>query len=310
MYRRLMGGVKYSGKLRPGVRSAARPVPEHIPRPDYAADGVPRHGCLSVSAKEGPLIDAMREASRVSREVLDCAVSAARAGVTTDEIDAVVHLEAIRRGAYPSPLGYRGFPKACATSVNEVICHGIPDSTVLQDGDIVNIDVSCFYGGGHGDLSEMVMIGDVDAAAKALLRDTYDSLHAAIGICGPGVPYAEIGRTIEEHVKPRGYTIVKQFCGHGIGQVFHEPPNVLHYSPGPVLASKARMELGHTFTIEPMINQGAVGCLEWDDDWTVTTTDGKRSAQFEHTLLVTEDGVDVLTKRTANSQRFWWEEAS
>jgi len=304
MYRRLLG-AKYSGRLRPGKRVPPRAVPPHIARPDYADDGVPKHGRLSIDAKTGALADAMREASRISREVLDCAVAAARAGVTTDEIDAVVHAEAIARGAYPSPLGYRGFPKASAISLNEVICHGIPDDTALRDGDILNIDVSCFYGGVHGDLSEMVLVGHVDEPAKALVKATHDAWRAAIGSCGPGVPYAHIGRVIEEHIEPLGYSIVKQFCGHGIGRVFHEPPNVLHYKTA--LGSSAVMEVGHCFTIEPMINEGSDGCLEWTDGWTVTTRDGKRSAQFEHTLLVTDDGVDVLTERTAASQAFWWE---
>lgn len=305
MFRRL-AGVKYSGRLRPGVRAPPRAVPSHIVRPDYADDGVPKHGRLGIDVKSDELIDLMREASRVSREVLDCAVAAARAGVTTDEIDAVVHAEAIARGAYPSPLGYRGFPKASAISINEVICHGIPDDTRLEDGDIVNIDVSCYVNGVHGDLSEMVLIGEVDADAKQLVKATHDAWMAAIAVCGPGVPYAEIGRVIEDQVSPLGYSIVKQFCGHGIGRVFHEPPNVLHYKAP--FGTGAKMERGHCFTIEPMINEGGDGCLDWADGWTVTTRDGKRSAQFEHTLLVTESGVDILTKRTAKSQRFWWEE--
>jgi methionyl aminopeptidase len=163
-------------------------------------------------------------------------------------------------------------------------------------------------GGVHGDLSEMVLVGEVDEAGRALVRDTHDAWLAAIAACGPGVPYAEIGRVIEAYLDPMGrYSIVKGFCGHGIGRVFHEPPNVLHYRTP--LGSGARMQLGHCFTIEPMINEGQRnnGCLEWDDGWTVTTVDGRRSAQFEHTLMVTEDGVDVLTARTSNSEAFWWE---
>lgn len=308
MLRSLLGATRYSGRLRPGKRSPPREVPAHIARPDYAEDGRPRHATMRApDVKAGEYLEAMRAASRVSREVLDAVVAAVRPGVTTDELDAIVHAEAIARGAYPSPLNYCGFPKAAAISINEVVCHGIPDDTELLDGDIVNIDVSCYIGGVHGDLSEMVLVGDVDDASRGLVRVTHDAWQAAIDACGPGVPYGRIGEVIEAYAVPRGYSVVRQFCGHGIGRVFHAPPNVVHYASG---TDYGVMLPGHTFTIEPMLNAGSADILEWADGWTITTADGARSAQFEHTLLVTEHGVEALTARTENSQTFHWEDGS
>uniref|UniRef100_A0A7S0NTS3 Methionine aminopeptidase n=1 Tax=Calcidiscus leptoporus TaxID=127549 RepID=A0A7S0NTS3_9EUKA len=293
---------KYTGKMRPGKRSAARKVPKKIPKPDYALDGVPkaRGGGLlpwQIEKKSEADIAGMRVAGRVAREVLDAAVRLVDVGVPTDEIDALVHAETLARGAYPSPLNYHGFPKSCCTSVNEVICHGIPDSYKLKDGDIVNIDVTCYFGGYHGDCSETVLVGDVDEAGRKLVRVTYEAWQAAITYCRPGQLYKGIGALIEDYIEPHGYASVQVFCGHGIGKVFHTSPNILHYrnnEPG-------KMEVGHVFTIEPMINEGTVSHIEWRDGWTATTKDGKRSAQFEHTLLVTPTGVEALTARLADS---------
>jgi len=298
---------RYAGRARPGKQSARRTVPMEIPRPDYWKDGQPKaRGPLlpwQIEVKSEADIEGMRAAGRVAREVLDAAGRAVRVGATTDSIDAVVHEEAIKRGAYPSPLNYHGFPKSCCTSVNEVICHGIPDSSRLRDGDILNVDVTCFYGGFHGDCSETFLVGEVDEAGKQLVKVTHDCWQAAISYCRPGAEYKEIGRIIEDFIRPHGYTTVSVFCGHGIGKVFHTTPNVLHYrnnEPG-------TMEVGHCFTIEPMICEGTEKHVEWRDGWTATTKDGKRSAQFEHTLLITPDGVEPLTGRLESSNRFFWE---
>jgi len=229
---------------------------------------------------------------------------AVRVGVTTDEIDALVHAETTKRGAYPSPLNYNGFPKSCCTSVNEVVCHGFPNAYVLRDGDIINIDVTCFYGGFHGDCSETFLVGNVDARGRELVKTTYECLNAGIAVCKPGVPFHNIGGVIEDVAQAAGFTTTPNFCGHGVHRVFHDNPTVLHYrnvSPNGV------MKPGITFTIEPMINEGTAKNVMWPDDWTATTKDGKRSAQFEHTLLITEGGVERLTARLPTSVPFWWE---
>ena len=245
----------------------------------------------------------MRAAGRIAREVLDAAGRLVAPGVTTDAIDALVTEETIKRGAYPSPLNYHGFPKSCCTSLNEVICHGIPDSSVLKDGDILNIDITCYYGGYHGDCSETFLVGEVDDAGKQLVKVTYDCWQAAIAYCKPGQPYSGIGAIIEDYIQPYGYSTVREFCGHGIGKVFHTNPNILHYKNN----EPGKMAVGHVFTIEPMICEGTFRHVMWDDGWTATTTDGGRSAQFEHTLLVTETGVEPLTGRLPTSNPFFWQ---
>ena len=298
----------YTGRMRPGVQSPTRAVPASIALPDYAKDGRPKAGGpmlpWQIEVKSAKDIEGMRAAGRVAREVLDAAIAALEVGATTDSIDAIVHEETIKRGAYPSPLNYHGFPKSCCTSVNEVICHGIPDSYELRDGDIVNIDVTCYFGGYHGDCSETHLVGDVDEEAKQLVKVTHDCWQAAIDYCKPGMPYKGIGAIIEEHVAPYKYSSVRHFCGHGIGKVFHTTPNILHYKNN----EPGKMEVGHVFTIEPMICEGTSEHVEWKDKWTATTRDGRRSAQFEHTLLVTETGVEAFTGRLPTSKRFWWEE--
>lgn len=298
---------RYTGKVRPGKQSPKRNIPGSIARPDYADDGRPKAGGpmlpWQVEKKNAKDIEGMRAAGRVAREVLDAAGRLVAPGVTTDAIDAVVTEESIKRGAYPSPLNYHGFPKSCCTSVNEVICHGIPDSSVLQDGDIINIDITCYYGGYHGDCSETFLVGEVDEAGKQLVKVTHDCWQAAIDYCRPGQPFNGIGAIIEDFVKPYGYTSVREFCGHGIGKVFHTNPNILHYKnrdPG-------KMEVGNVFTIEPMICEGSFKHVMWNDGWTATTIDGRRSAQFEHTLLVTPTGVEALTGRLPTSNPFFWE---
>eukprot|EP01121_Diplochlamys_sp_Union-15-3_P003641 TRINITY_DN13583_c0_g1_i1.p1 TRINITY_DN13583_c0_g1~~TRINITY_DN13583_c0_g1_i1.p1 ORF type:complete len:229 (+),score=33.21 TRINITY_DN13583_c0_g1_i1:496-1182(+) len=218
----------------------------------------------------------------------------AKPGVTTDEIDRVVHESIIERGAYPSPLNYKGFPKSCCTSLNEVICHGIPDSRELQDGDICNVDISVFYDGCHGDLNETWLIGNVDEKYKKLVQATYECLELAIQIVKPGELFRNVGNVISKHARQNGFSVVRNYCGHGIGRLFHSAPSVPHYGKNKAFGF---MKPGHVFTIEPMINEGVWKDTLWPDGWTSTTVDGKRSAQFEHTLLVTPDGCEVLTKR-------------
>lgn len=224
----MMGGFgttdtfPYTGTTRPGKQTPMRKIPTTIPRPDYADDGRPKaKGPVlpwQIEVKSAKDIEGMRAAGKIAREVLDAAGRIVAVGITTEEIDALVTEETIKRNAYPSPLNYHGFPKSCCTSVNEVICHGIPDSSILKDGDIINIDVTCYYNGYHGDCSETFLVGDVDEAGKQLVKVTWDCWQAAINYCGPGKPYSGIGGIIEDAIKPYGYTSVREFCGHGIGK--------------------------------------------------------------------------------------------
>lgn len=293
----------WTGPLRPYPISPRRLVPENIICPDWAADGLPKIEQSSdlqnrVEIKTPEQIEKMRETCRVAREVLDAAARAIRPGVTTDEIDDIVHKATIAAGGYPSPLNYYFFPKSCCTSVNEIICHGIPDSRRLEEGDIVNVDVTVYLNGYHGDLNETFFVGKVDEASEQLVRCTYECLEKAIAIVKPGVRYREIGEVINRHACLSGLSVVKSYCGHGIGELFHCAPNIPHYSRNKAVGV---MKAGQTFTIEPMINAGNWRDRMWPDGWTDVTTDGKRSAQFEHTLLVTETGVDVLTRRLPTS---------
>jgi methionyl aminopeptidase len=300
----------YTGRLRPGQKSPPRKVPASIPRPDYAKTGLPPLNSrapwdIEVHSEED--LEMMRISCRVAREVLDCAAQHIRPGITTDEIDKVVHQETLKREAYPSPLNYYNYPKSCCTSVNEVICHGIPDSTVLKDGDIINVDVTCFVNGFHGDCSATFLVGDVDEEGKRLVRTTYECLYKAIKICKPGVSYNKIGEVIEDYATKHGFTVVRNFCGHGIGRIFHTSPNVLHHRNN---EKNGVMQVGHIFTIEPMINEGTFKSITWPDRWTAATADGKRSAQFEHTIAITDSGVEVLTRRIETSPRYFWERES
>lgn len=213
-------------------------------------------------------------------------------GITTDEIDEAVHQMIIDNGAYPSPLGYGGFPKSVCTSVNECICHGIPDSRSLEDGDIINIDVTVYLNGYHGDTSTTFFCGDVNDEVKKLVQVTKESLDKAISICAPGVEFKKIGRTIHDHADKYGYGVVQQFVGHGVGRVFHADPVILHFRNN----EDGRMMLNQTFTIEPMLTMGSINPVMWKDNWTVVTEDGSLSAQFEHTILITPDGAEIMTQ--------------
>ncbi|KAL0090610.1 methionyl aminopeptidase 1 [Phycomyces blakesleeanus] len=289
---------KYAGPLRPVYPlSPRRVVPDSIEKPDYTETGIPksefaesRNTSIKVLTPEE--IEGVRKACKITREVLEIAAKSIQVGITTDEIDRIVHEATIERGAYPSPLNYNYFPKSCCTSLNEVICHGIPDQRKLVDGDILNIDVSCFYKGFHGDANGTYCVGNVDKAGKKLINVTLECLNKAIAAAKPGVRYRDFGKIIEEHATKNGFSVVRAFCGHGINQLFHCSPNVPHYANNKAIGI---LKPGHIFTIEPMICEGVYQELLWPDNWTATTKDGKRSAQFEHTLLVTENGVEILT---------------
>jgi methionyl aminopeptidase len=238
------------------------------------------------------VIERMRVASRVAAQSLVAGGEAVKPGVTTDEVDRVVHEFLVDHGAYPSTLGYRGFPKSCCTSVNEVICHGIPDSTVIEDGDIVNIDVTAYLDGVHGDTNATFLAGDVAEEDRLLVERTHEATMRAIRAVKPGRELNVVGRVIEAYAKRFGYGVVRDFTGHGIGRTFHSGLVVVHYDDP---TRHEMLEPGMTFTIEPMITLGSVDYDIWDDGWTVTTKDKSRTAQFEHTILVTDSGSEILT---------------
>ncbi|KAG9450927.1 hypothetical protein H6P81_010892 [Aristolochia fimbriata] len=279
-------------RLRPGKISPRLPVPDHIMKPPYVGSR------QSPGVSKGPEVhdekgkECMRASGRLAAQVLEYAGNLVKPGVKTDEIDKAVHQMIIDNGAYPSPLDYCGFPKSVCTSVNECICHGIPDSRELEDGDIINIDVTVYLNGYHGDTSATFFCGEVDEEAKKLAKVTKECLDKAISICAPGVELKRIGRTIHDHADKFGYGVVRQFVGHGVGRVFHAEPVVLHFRNN----DGGRMVLGQTFTIEPMLTVGSIHPVMWDDDWTVVTEDGSLSAQFEHTILITENGSEILTQ--------------
>ena len=296
-------GHSFTGRLRPGDVSPQMRVPRGIACPDYADSAVPHSELAERGSNLVPVFDAemsatMREACRLGREVLDLCARALRVGVTGDEVDKLCFAACIERGLYPSPLNYHGFPKSICTSVNEVICHGIPDSRPLEDGDIVNLDVSVFHRGMHADLNETYLVGAVDEAGRRLVQCAYECLAAAVNMCRPGVMYRDLGDSIQKVATRYGFSVVRTYCGHGVGRLFHTAPNVPHYARNKAVGT---MKAGHVFTIEPMINEGGVGDEMWPDNWTAVTKDGKRSAQFEHTLLVTDTGVEVLTARVGDS---------
>ena len=251
----------------------------------------------TVTPKTHTEIDAMREAGRLAAEVLEMIGPQVEVGMTTGEIDRICHDHIVNvQKAVPAPLNYKGFPKSICTSVNEVICHGIPsDSKKLRNGDIINIDVTVIKDGWHGDTSIMVGVGDVAPHAERLMRTTQECLYQALALVKPGAALGDLGHVIQQHAESNYYSVVREYCGHGIGQVFHEEPQVLHYGkPGTGL----KLEQGMTFTVEPMINAGKrYTKLNARDGWTVTTRDGRLSAQWEHTIVVTESGCEVLTRR-------------
>ncbi|MCD0485047.1 type I methionyl aminopeptidase [Streptacidiphilus sp. ASG 303] len=277
--------------LVPGRLSPTRSVPSHIARPEYVGRPAPQP-YTGPEVQTAETIEKMRVAGALAARAMDEAARHIAPGVTTDELDRVAHEYLCDHGAYPSDLGYRGFPKSICTSVNEVICHGIPDSTVLQDGDIVNLDVTAYIHGVHGDLNATYPVGDVDEESKLLVERTRESLNRAIKAVRPGRQINVIGRVIESYAKRFGYGVVRDFTGHGINTSFHSGLVVPHYdSP----RATEVMQPGMTFTIEPMLTLGTYDYEIWQDGWTVVTKDRKRTAQFEHTLVVTADGAEILT---------------
>jgi len=277
--------------IQPATVSPLREVPASIPRPRYVGRPAPDpYTGDNVQSQE--IIEKMRIAGRLAAQAMHAAAAVIKPGVTTDDLDQVVHEYLIAHHAYPSTLGYRGFPKSCCTSVNEVICHGIPDERPLEDGDIVKIDVTAYIGGVHGDTCATFFCGEVDEASRLLTERTREALVRAIKAVKPGREVNVIGRVIESYVKRFGYGVVREYTGHGVHTAFHSGLVIPHYDePGYDTVIKS----GMTFTIEPMITLGRGDWYMWDDGWTVLTADGSRCAQFEHTMVVTENGAEVLT---------------
>jgi methionyl aminopeptidase len=289
----------FPGTLRPGLMTPKRFVPLNIARPEYADHPDGRslqeendknaNKCKKVTAQE---LAKIRRVCALSREILDIACLAVKPGITTDEIDRIVHEATVARGLYPSPLNYYNFPKSCCTSINEIICHGIPDSTVLKEGDIVNLDISSFGDGVHADLNETVFVGKPDADSVRLVHCAYECMKAGINMVKPDNLYRHCGDAIEERATKDSCSVVRTYSGHGVGLFFHHAPSIPHYANN---KGAGTMQPGHVFTIEPMINLGVWQDDTWPDRWTSTTKDGKRSSQFEHTMVVTDKGVELLT---------------
>ncbi len=275
----------------PGLLSPTRRVPVAIKRPPYALTGQPPPSGSSL-VRTPEELTAMRRTGAAAAEILLRAGEAARPGVTTDEIDRLVHELEIEADGYPSPLNYRGYPKSVCTSVNEVICHGIPDSRPLCDGDIVNIDVTLYREGVHGDTSATFLVGDVDAESVMLVEVTLESLDLAIAALGPNAMVRDIGRAIESHAMKHRLGVVREFIGHGVGTEFHSGLQIPHYHDRRLVIP---LVYGTTFTIEPMLTLGSPEAAMWDDEWTAVTIDGSRTAQFEHTLVMGEGGAERLT---------------
>lgn len=280
------------GALTAGAVAPQRSVPSNIVRPEYVGKQNPTEGVLSnfYNAEE---VELVRAAGKIAAGAIVEAEKIAVPGTTTNDIDVLVHEYICDHGAYPSTVDYRGFTKSVCTSLNEVICHGIPDSTVLEEGDILNLDVTAYKNGMHGDTNRTLLVGEVDEESRLLVERTEEALNRAMKAVKPGRQINVIGRVIEKYAARFGYGVVRDFTGHGVGREFHSGLIVPHYDAAP--AYDTVIEEGMIFTIEPMLTLGGIEWDIWDDDWTVVTRDRKRSAQFEHTMVVTADGVDVLT---------------
>jgi len=276
--------------LQPGQISPMRQVPATIAAPEYVGRKRPRIGEPDV--KDPDTIERMRVAGRIAAQALAEVGRHVAPGVTTDELDRVGHEFLTGHGAYPSTLGYRGFPKSLCTSLNEVICHGIPDDTVIAEGDIVNVDITAYIGGVHGDTNATFPAGAVDEESGLLIERTREAMMRGIRAVAPGRPLNAIGRVIESYARRFGYGVVRDFTGHGIGTTFHSGLIVPHFDDPDVTLI---MEPGMTFTIEPMLTLGTISYDIWPDGWTVVTKDRRRTAQFEHTIVVTADGYEILT---------------
>jgi methionyl aminopeptidase len=277
--------------IQPATISPPREVHASIPRPPYVGRTAP-DPYTGDDVQSLETIERMRIAGRIAAQAMHAAATAISPGITTDDLDRVVHEFLIDHRAYPSTLGYRGFPKSCCTSVNEVICHGIPDARPLQEGDVVKIDVTAYLGGVHGDTCGTFFCGEVDEPSRLLTERTHEALVRAINAVKPGRQVNIIGRVIESYAKRFGYGVVRDYTGHGVHTAFHSGLVIPHYDEP---AYDTVIKPGMTFTIEPMITLGTGAWYMWDDGWTVLTADGSRCAQFEHTLAVTERGAEVLT---------------
>jgi len=265
-------------------------IPKNIVKPDYSVLSLYNFKGYQYIENASEL-KKLTEACKIAKHVLQSARDAIKPGITTNEINSIVHDKTIKLGAFPSPLGYRGFPKSCCTSVNHVCCHGIPDNTKLRDGDIINVDVSVYHHGYHGDTSDTFPVGKVDPTAELLIATARECLQAAILRCGNGQLLSEIGSCVQGLAEKRGFTVSEKFVGHGIGRHFHCLPQVKHYRN----QSEERMYEGMVFTIEPIVMEGSNGSRTLDDGWTEISVDGLRSSQAEHTLVVTRDSCKVLT---------------
>jgi methionyl aminopeptidase len=279
------------GFLTPGRISAQRPVPPSIARPEYVGKASPAE-YTDGDVYDAETVELIRESGRIASQAIDAVEAALRPGVTTDELDRIAHEFVVAHDAYPSTLGYRGYPKSVCTSVNEVICHGIPDDTVLVDGDLINIDITAYKNGVHGDLNRTFVVGEAAPETVELVDRTREALRRGIKAVAPGRQVNVIGRAIESYAKRFGLGVVRDYTGHGVGRAFHSGLIIPHYD-APQYDDV--IEVGMVFTIEPMLTLGGIDADVWDDDWTVTTRDKSLTAQFEHTLVVTERGADILT---------------
>lgn len=280
------------GTLKPGTLSPKLSVPAHIDRPEYMFHSGPEVVTAS-DIKTPETVEKIRHAGRIAAQAMEAAAAAIAPGVTTDALDKIAHEYLCDHGAYPSCLGYMGFPKSICTSINEVICHGIPDSTVLNEGDIINLDVTAYIDGVHGDTNATYGVGQIDEQSALLIERTHNSMMRAIKAVRPGREVNVLGRVIESYAKRFNYGVVRDYTGHGVGEAFHSGLIIPHYDSAPLYDTV--MEVGMVFTIEPMLTLGTIEWEQWDDGWTVVTKDRSRTAQFEHTLVVTEDGADILT---------------
>ncbi|XP_046421747.1 methionine aminopeptidase 1D, mitochondrial [Neodiprion fabricii] len=274
------------------IVSDRKSVPSYIPKPSYAESSIPCDRLKEAEIKDKNQIECMRHSCILARQILGKVRNFLKVGFTTEQLDAKLHQLIINNGAYPSPLNYQGFPKSICTSINNVACHGIPDSRPLHNGDILNVDITVFLNGYHGDCSAMFKVGEVDEEARQLIDATETCLSKAISICKPNENFSSIGQIIEETAQKHGFGIVPAFAGHGIGNYFHGPPDIYHFKndePG-------KMQTGMTFTIEPVLTQGGPDVEILEDGWTAVTTDNARTAQAEHTILITDTGSEILTQ--------------
>lgn len=289
---------KYQQSVFPGIVSPIREVPAAIARPPYVPN--------SIQLPKAPLdveekVKRMRLAGKAVREVMLEVAKHIEPGIPTEELDRIAHEETIKRGAYPSTLQYHGFPKSLCSSVNEIICHGIPDSRKLVEGDICNIDITVYLDGVHGDHNETFFVGQVDQESKTLVRAAKEAMWAGITEIKPGQSTRAIGKAIQQTAESYGFSSVRDYTGHGIGEEFHTSPTILHYD---TVHNNTIMQPGMTFTVEPMLTIGDYKSNIWDDDWTVITKDFSRSAQFEHTCLVSDTGVEILTLLDGEPREF------